>query len=90
MSVSEYKQVIILRQDLRLPKGKAAAQCAHASVEAVLRSAQQKTTKATKSHIESLKNLNLEKKQKVLDVMIFFNVHCQFSEHSRLSHLAML
>lgn len=38
MSVSEYKQVIILRQDLRLPKGKAAAQCAHASVEAVLRS----------------------------------------------------
>ncbi len=33
-----YKQVIIIRQDLKLPKGKAAAQAAHAAVEAVLRS----------------------------------------------------
>src|SRR3989344_8269433 len=33
-----YKQVILIRQDLKLPKGKAAAQCAHASVEAVLKS----------------------------------------------------
>jgi peptidyl-tRNA hydrolase, PTH2 family len=33
-----YKQVILIRQDLKLPKGKAAAQVAHASVEAVLRS----------------------------------------------------
>jgi peptidyl-tRNA hydrolase, PTH2 family len=32
------KQVILIRQDLKLPKGKAAAQAAHASVEAVLRS----------------------------------------------------
>ena len=32
------KQVIIIRSDLKLPKGKLAAQCAHASVEAVLRS----------------------------------------------------
>ncbi len=32
------KQAIIVRQDLKLPKGKAAAQAAHASVEAVLRS----------------------------------------------------
>lgn len=32
------KQLIIIRQDLKLPKGKAAAQAAHASVEAVLRS----------------------------------------------------
>ena len=32
------KQVIIIRQDLKLPKGKAAAQAAHASVEAVLAS----------------------------------------------------
>jgi len=35
---SEYKQVIMIRQDLNLPKGKLAAQAAHASVEAVLRS----------------------------------------------------
>lgn len=32
------KQYILIRQDLKLPKGKAAAQAAHASVEAVLRS----------------------------------------------------
>jgi peptidyl-tRNA hydrolase, PTH2 family len=34
----KYKQVILIRQDLKLPKGKAAAQVAHASVEAVLKS----------------------------------------------------
>lgn len=34
----EYKQVILIRQDLKLPLGKAAAQSAHASVEAVLKS----------------------------------------------------
>ncbi|MBU1199531.1 MAG: peptidyl-tRNA hydrolase Pth2 [Nanoarchaeota archaeon] len=34
----EYKQAILVRQDLKLPKGKMAAQAAHASVEATLRS----------------------------------------------------
>ena len=34
----QYKQVILVRADLKLPKGKMAAQVAHASVEAVLRS----------------------------------------------------
>ena len=38
MSDTKYKQVILVRQDLKLPKGKLAAQAAHASVEAVLRS----------------------------------------------------
>ncbi len=33
-----YKQVILARTDLKLPKGKLAAQVAHASVVAVLRS----------------------------------------------------
>ena len=33
-----YKQIILVRNDLKLPKGKLAAQAAHASVEAVLRS----------------------------------------------------
>ena len=33
-----YKQVILIRTDLRLPRGKACSQVAHASVEAVLRS----------------------------------------------------
>lgn len=32
------KQVILIRQDLKLPKGKLAAQAAHASVEAALKS----------------------------------------------------
>jgi len=36
--VMDYKQVILVRHDLKLPKGKMAAQAAHASVEAVLRS----------------------------------------------------
>ncbi len=37
-----YKQVIIVRQDLKLPKGKMAAQVAHASVRAVLNSDKKK------------------------------------------------
>lgn len=36
--MTPYKQVILVRQDLKLPKGKLAAQVAHASVEAVLKS----------------------------------------------------
>ncbi len=34
----DHKQIIIVRNDLKLPKGKLAAQAAHASVEATLRS----------------------------------------------------
>jgi PTH2 family peptidyl-tRNA hydrolase len=36
--MSELKQVILVRQDLQLPKGKLAAQAAHASIEAVFHS----------------------------------------------------
>jgi len=32
-----YKQVILVREDLKLPKGKLAAQVAHASLESVLK-----------------------------------------------------
>ncbi|MBW2974450.1 peptidyl-tRNA hydrolase Pth2 [Candidatus Woesearchaeota archaeon] len=33
-----YKQVILVRQDLKLPKGKLAVQCAHASSAALIKS----------------------------------------------------
>jgi|TARA_Y100000310_G_C20702755_1_gene831544 PTH2 family peptidyl-tRNA hydrolase len=33
----EYKQVILMRQDLKLPKGKMAAQSAHASLDAAMK-----------------------------------------------------
>jgi peptidyl-tRNA hydrolase, PTH2 family len=36
------KQLILIRADLKLPKGKLAAQAAHASVEAVLKSEKEK------------------------------------------------
>ena len=36
------KQVILIRQDLKMPKGKLATQVAHASVEATLRSDKEK------------------------------------------------
>ena len=35
--MTEYKQVILIRADLKLPKGKIAAQAAHASVTATLK-----------------------------------------------------
>jgi peptidyl-tRNA hydrolase, PTH2 family len=36
--MTTYKQVILIRTDLKLPQGKACSQAAHASVEAVLKS----------------------------------------------------
>ncbi len=36
--MGEYKQVILVRQDLKLTKGKMAAQVSHASVESLLKS----------------------------------------------------
>ncbi|HLD72658.1 MAG TPA: peptidyl-tRNA hydrolase Pth2 [Candidatus Nanoarchaeia archaeon] len=36
--MTNLKQVILIREDLKLPKGKACSQSAHASVEAVLKS----------------------------------------------------
>ncbi|MBD3314033.1 peptidyl-tRNA hydrolase [Candidatus Woesearchaeota archaeon] len=39
---SKYKQVILVREDLHLPKGKMSAQVAHASVGAVMKSEEDK------------------------------------------------
>src|SRR3989344_2925704 len=39
-----YKQVILMRVDLKLPRGKACAQSAHAAVEAVLKSSEKKVS----------------------------------------------
>jgi PTH2 family peptidyl-tRNA hydrolase len=40
----QYKQVILIRTDLKLPKGKMAVQCAHASVEAAFKGAKKKVS----------------------------------------------
>lgn len=41
----DYKQIILIRHDLKLPKGKMAVQSAHAAVEAVLKSDKEKIKK---------------------------------------------
>ena len=51
------KQVILVRQDLKLTKGKMAAQVAHASVEGVLRS---KKEKVKEWHKEGMKKIVLK------------------------------
>jgi len=42
LGLGDYKQVILVRMDLKLPKGKLAAQVAHASVDCVLHSFRKK------------------------------------------------
>ena len=53
----EMKQVIVIRNDLKLPKGKMAAQAAHASVEAVLRSS---SSKVDEWHSQGMKKVVLK------------------------------
>lgn len=53
------KQVILVRDDLKLPKGKLAAQVAHASVEAVLKSSK---SKVDEWHSEGMKKVVLKVK----------------------------
>ncbi len=53
------KQVILVRDDLKLPKGKMAAQVAHASVECVLKSSK---SKVDEWHSEGMKKVVLKVK----------------------------
>ena len=75
------KQVILVRQDLQLPKGKLAAQAAHASVEAVLRSDKKivqawrnegmaKIVLKVKDEKELLKYLQLAKDEGIIAALI--------------------
>jgi len=63
------KQVILVRQDLKMPKGKLAAQCCHASVEAVLKTNREKVNewlhegaKKIVLRVDSLKELQKYKR----------------------------
>jgi len=55
--MSEYKQVILVRKDLKLSKGKMSSQVSHASVEAVLKSGKVKVAEWRK---EGMKKVVLE------------------------------
>lgn len=62
-----YKQVILVRADLKLPKGKAGAQCAHAAVEAVLRS-NKETVKAWRAEGMAKIVLKVADEQELLEL----------------------
>ncbi len=77
----EYKQVILVRADLKLPKGKMAAQAAHASVEAAFNSdkanvaewraqGQKKVVLKVKDEKELLEFVNLAKDEGLKTALI--------------------
>ncbi len=63
-----YKQVILIRNDLKLPKGKAAAQAAHAAVEAAHRS-DKEAVKAWRSEGMAKIVLKVEDEQALLEAV---------------------
>lgn len=85
------KQVILVRVDLKMGKGKMAAQCAHAAVEAVFQS-DKKTVDAWRAEgmkkvVLKVKNLEellyyykLAKKQKLVSVLIIDGAKTFFKE----------
>jgi PTH2 family peptidyl-tRNA hydrolase len=64
-----YKQVILVRQDLKLPKGKMSVQVAHASVDAALESDREVIKKWRREGMKKivLKVANLDEMRKYLD-----------------------
>ncbi len=71
--MAEYKQVILVRQDLKMTKGKMSAQVSHASVEALLKSHKDDVSKwraqGMKKAVLKVRDLNelLEYKRKAED-----------------------
>jgi len=77
----EYKQVILLRKDLKMPLGKACSQVAHASVDAVLNSPKEKVSEwraqgmkkivlEVKDEKEMLEYQQMAKKEKLVASLI--------------------
>lgn len=62
----EYKQVILIRQDLKMPKGKIASQVAHASVAAVLKSKEDIVRKWKNQGMKKIV-LKIKDKNEILD-----------------------
>ena len=62
-SKKELKQVILVRQDLKMPKGKLAAQVAHASIESMLKSSKIKLNKWKKQGYKKVVLKVKDKKQ---------------------------
>ncbi len=85
------KQVILVRQDLKMDKGKLATQCAHASVDAVLASSSatiaawrdegmKKVVLKVKDETELRHYLQLAKKEKLVAKLITDAGHTFFKE----------
>jgi|SRR3989344_3590348 len=85
------KQVILVRQDLKMDKGKLATQCAHASVDAVLASSREKVDawrdEGMKKVVVKVKDeadlrhyLQLAKKEKLVAKLITDAGHTFFKE----------
>ena len=67
----ELKQVIVVRTDLKMPKGKTAVQAAHASVEAVLKSLKHNKTMVETWRKHGMKKvvLKVENEQELIKYM---------------------
>ena len=85
------KQVILVRQDLKMEKGKMSSQVSHASVEAVLQSSSEKVKEwrhegmkkiivKVKDEAELLHYHTLGKKEKLVSVLITDAGHTVFKE----------
>jgi len=64
-----YKQVILVRQDLKLPKGKLSVQVSHASVNALLKSHKDDITKWQKQGMKKIV-LKVKDKKELLDYRV--------------------